>query len=119
MYSKKIEEDFDCGIRVATGVFGGKWKCCLLYAIDKGIDRPSAIFRYIDDASVRVLEMQLAELLQSGAIEKSNTEGYPKKTIYSLTALGRSILPILVMMDDWGQAHSQSIRERKGISIHL
>lgn len=113
MYTKKIEEDFDCGIRIATRVFGGKWKCCLLDAINKGIVRPAEMNRYIDDASARVIEMQLAELLVSGAIEKITEHGYPKKTVYRLTELGKSILPILRMMDEWGSAHSQVIKERK------
>ncbi len=116
MYTKKIEEDFDCGIRVATKVFGGKWKCCLLDAISKGVNRPAEINRYIDDAPSRVIEMQLAELLFLGAIEKYTAGGYPKKTIYRLTALGESILPILNMMDKWGTAHAQIIKERVLVS---
>ena len=113
MYSKKIDEDLDCGIRVASKVFGGKWKCCILDAINRGIARPADIARYISEASQRVIEMQLAELLFFGAIEKCSIDVYPKKTEYQLSELGKSILPILAKMDEWGLTHSQVIKERQ------
>lgn len=108
-----MEEDLDCGIRVAMKVFGGKWKCCILDAIGQGIVRPADIGRYITDASARVIEMQLAELLFFGAIEKCAEETYPKKSEYRLTPLGESIRPILAHMDAWGLAHSEFIKERQ------
>lgn len=113
MYNKKIEEDLDCGIRIASKVFGGKWKCCILDAISRGITRPAEIGRYISEASLRVIEMQLAELLFFGAIEKCSEDVYPKKTEYTLSELGKSILPILAMMDEWGSTHSDFIKERQ------
>ncbi len=113
MYERKIEEDLDCGIRVASKVFGGKWKCCILDAIDRGINRPADISRYIDEASIRVIEMQLAELLFYGAVEKRSENVYPKKSEYKLTALGESIRPVLAVMDKWGLQHVQFIKERQ------
>ncbi|WP_118974799.1 winged helix-turn-helix transcriptional regulator [Taibaiella koreensis] len=114
MYNRKIEEDLDCGIRVAAKVFGGKWKCCILDAINRGINRPADIGRYITDASARVIEMQLAELLFFGAIEKCAEEDvYPKKSEYRLTPMGESILPILELMDRWGLDHNELVKERQ------
>jgi DNA-binding HxlR family transcriptional regulator len=112
MYARKTEEDLDCGIRVASLVFGGKWKCCILDAIHRGIVRPADICKYIPDASSRVIEMQLAELLFYGAIEKFPTDGYPKKTEYRLTPLGESTLPILAHMDQWGLTHSAVVKKK-------
>lgn len=113
MYTKKIDEYLDCGIRVAIKVFVGKWKCCILDAINRGMTRPTEIFKYIPDASPRVLEMQLADLLYYGALEKQSDDSYPKKTEYKLTALGESILPILNQMDAWGLIHSEFVKERQ------
>ena len=41
MYEKKIPEDLDCGINITMKVLGGKWKACILDAINKGVKRPS------------------------------------------------------------------------------
>ena len=113
MYNYKIKEDLDCGIRAASKVFGGKWKCCILDAISKGIDRPADIKRYIEEASIRVVELQLSELLFFGVVERFSEDVYPKKSHYKLTSLGISILPILSMMDQWGIKNSEFIKERQ------
>lgn len=63
MYKRKTSEDLDCGIRTAFKVFGGKWKLCIIDAINKGMTRPSEIHKYIGGTTLRVIEMQLAELL--------------------------------------------------------
>ncbi|MBC7935379.1 MAG: helix-turn-helix transcriptional regulator [Rhizobacter sp.] len=113
MYERKIEENLDCGIYLASRVFGGKWKCCILDAINRGIARPVDICSYIPDASKRVIEMQLAELLFYGIIEKSSEDTYPKKSEYSLSIVGKSILPLLAQMDEWGLAHYEFVKERQ------
>jgi DNA-binding HxlR family transcriptional regulator len=113
MYTKKIKENLDCGILVAAKVFGGKWKLCVLDAIHRGIVRPADICRYIDDASPRVIEMQLAELLFFGVLEKCAEDVYPKRTEYKLTALGESLLPLLSQIDSWGTTHAEFIKERQ------
>ncbi|WP_126243583.1 winged helix-turn-helix transcriptional regulator [Chitinophaga rhizosphaerae] len=114
MYTRKIEEDLDCGLYLAMKVLGGKWKCCILDAIHRGMTRPSEIAKYIREASQRVIEMQLAELLQFGVVEKTveNELAYPKKSDYRLTALGESLLPILSQIDGWGLRHADVIKER-------
>lgn len=114
MYAKKSPEDLYCGIRVAFKVFGGKWKLCIIDAIDQGIDRPSDIHRSISNATLRVVEMQLAELLSFGVVEKCAEEDiYPKRSKYALTPLGKSILPLLRQIDKWGTIHSEFVRERQ------
>lgn len=112
MYTRKIEEDPDCGTYLAMRVLGGKWKCCILDGISKGISRPSDIARYIPGASTRVIEMQLAELLFYSLVDKFAEDVYPKRTEYRLTPLGETLLPILSQIDQWGLQHAQLIKER-------
>ncbi|MDQ0108420.1 DNA-binding HxlR family transcriptional regulator [Chitinophaga terrae (ex Kim and Jung 2007)] len=114
MYTKKIQEDLDCGMVLTMKVLGGKWKCCILDAIHKGMNRPSAIARYIPEASQRVIEMQLAELLFFGAIEKcpETAPVYPKRTEYRLTSLGESLLPLVAYIDEWGLKNAGVIKAR-------
>ncbi|PST83646.1 transcriptional regulator [Pedobacter yulinensis] len=113
MYSKKQEEDLDCGIRIAFKIFGGKWKMCILDAISRGIVRPALIQKAIGIAPLRVIEMQLAELLADGVLEKRIEEGiYPKKSMYFLTPFGETILPVLTTIDRWGTEHSGYVKSR-------
>ena len=113
MYAKKIEEDLDCGIRVAFKIFGGKWKLCIIDAINKGVTRPVDIQKDIGIASQRVIEMQLADLLLYGVVEKCSEDVYPKKSEYELTEMGKTILPILKQIDNWGTANSAFVKLRQ------
>jgi DNA-binding HxlR family transcriptional regulator len=112
MYTNKIEEDLNCGIRVAFKVFGGKWKLCLIDAINRGITRPNEIYKEINTATQRVLEMQLAELLHYGVVTRESEDNYPKRSEYHLTPLGKSLLPLLVEIDKWGTANAAFIQAR-------
>lgn len=113
MYEKKMDEELDCGIRVAFKVFGGKWKLCIIDAISKGISRPVDIYKSMPMATPRVIEIQLAELLFFGVVEKSTEDTYPKKSAYRLTRLGETILPVLTQIDRWGTEHSDFIISRQ------
>jgi DNA-binding HxlR family transcriptional regulator len=64
-------------------------------------------------ASLRVIEMQLAELLFYGAVEKCAEDVYPKKTEYQLTELGRTILPVLTQIDKWGTANAAFVKTKQ------
>lgn len=115
MYIRKTHEDLDCGIRIALKAFGGKWKLCILDAINRGIVRPVDIHKDISYSTRRVIEMQLAELLFYGLIDKSTEEVYPRKTEYRLTTLGKSVISVLRQIDEWGRNHSDHIKERYAI----
>lgn len=102
MYSRKIPENLDCGIVVTMKVLGGKWKACILDGINKGIKRPSELHRAINEASPRVINMQLRELEGTGVVTKTVYPGLPLRVEYSLTELGISLLPIIALLDQWG-----------------
>ena len=101
MYERKIPEDLECGIIVSMKIFGGKWKCCIIDAINTGHHRPSEMHRQIP-ATPRVIDMQLRELEEHGVVFKVVQPGYPLKVEYHLTEAGRSILPVIAVIDEWG-----------------
>lgn len=105
MYERKTPENLNCGITVAMKVFGAKWKPCIIDAINRGIRRPSEIHRDIREAALRVIEIQLKELEEYGIVEKTVVSGYPLHVEYFLTKTGESILPIIALLDKWGNKH--------------
>ena len=105
MYQKKIPASFDCGIVLTKEVLNGKWKASLLYHIEQGVQRPSALQRRMPDATRRVLNVQLNELEQHGLISKVIYPQLPPKVEYSLTEFGRTLLPIIEAMSNWGTEH--------------
>ncbi|MEL7588153.1 MAG: helix-turn-helix domain-containing protein [Prolixibacteraceae bacterium] len=102
MYQRKIKEDTECGITLAMKTFGGKWKPCIIDAISRGITRPADMQRMISEATPRVIQIQLSELMTAGIVTREIYDGFPLHTEYSLTETGKSILPVLAMMNSWG-----------------
>lgn len=67
--------------------------------------RPSEIHKTLPEATPRVLDIQLKELLNDGLVSKKVYAELPPRSEYSITELGRSLLPILDSMIDWGEKH--------------
>lgn len=109
-YIRKTPQDLDCGLNVFTKVLGGKWKLCILDAINRGHRRPTDMHREISSATPRVLDMQLRELEQYGMVSKEVFIGYPLRVDYSLTEAGKAVLPVLGVIDRWGTENKERVR---------
>ncbi|RPE08885.1 transcriptional regulator [Chitinophaga lutea] len=105
MYEKKIPKDFSCGISVLMEIIGGKWKSYLLFLISTGVRRPSELHRKVPTATSRVLNLQLKELEFHGIICKEIYPEVPPHVEYSLTAFGKSLMPVINAMDAWGSGY--------------
>ena len=92
-----------CGLTMTKEVLGGKWKTSLIYAISEGILRPSDLQRAIPGSTKRVLNQQLKELEEFHILNKKIYNQLPPKVEYSLTELGETVLPIIKMMNQWGE----------------
>lgn len=111
MYEKKISENLDCGVNVANKIVGGKWRACIIDAISRGIRRPSGLQREIPEAPARVIQMHLRELETLQVIRKEASGGFPLKAEYFLTGFGASVLPLIAVMDQWGNQHKEFVKE--------
>ncbi|WP_324679466.1 helix-turn-helix domain-containing protein [Hymenobacter sp. GOD-10R] len=109
MYQKKIERTLDCGVVLTKEVLHGKWKSTLLHFIARGVRRPSDLQRSIPSATRRVLTIQLNELEQHGLIGKTIFPQLPPKVEYHLTQLGESLLPVIDVMEQWGNEHRATL----------
>lgn len=109
MYVNKIPQTFEYGVTVTIKVIGGKWKPCIIDCLAKGIKRPAQIQKTIKQASLRVINQQLSELLDYEVVSKRTYQGYPLKVEYELTDFGRTLLSVIDTMQVWGDAHAQKV----------
>ena len=109
MYNKKIPVDTSCGFRIALEVMGGKWKPYIIYELTQGPKRPSELQRSVPEASTRVINQQLKELVDYGVVEKKVISTTCKHSEYSLTELGCSLIPLIEQMRDWGLAFKPTL----------
>src|SRR5436853_7825470 len=102
MYKKKLPIDLNCGLDLVKEVLYGKWKIHLLYFISQGFNRPSELQRKIPGATRRVLNVQLNQLEEHNLIAKKIYAELPPRVEYSLTELGKTVLPIITALGEWG-----------------
>lgn len=102
MYKKKIPIRTDCGLHIFKELLDGKWKLMLIYYISDGIKRPGALQRKIS-VDRRVMNKQLDELVQHGFVDKLSFDSKIPRIEYRLTALGTSLLPLIISLEQWGE----------------
>lgn len=110
MYERKIPITLDCGLDLLREVTAGKWKISLLYFVGQGLHRPSQLHQRLPDATPRVLNLQLKQLLGHELLRKHTVSIRPLNVEYHLTALGESLLPLLSALGHWGDAHQDKLR---------
>ncbi|MDP9956453.1 winged helix-turn-helix transcriptional regulator [Epilithonimonas hungarica] len=111
MYERKIIPNLNCGLDLIGEVLYGKWKIRLLWFIHQGHQRPSELQRKIPDASRRVLNIQLKELEDHDLVSKIIYPVVPPKVEYSLTEFGKTLIPVISAIGEWGDANEEHLRE--------
>lgn len=113
MYERKIPIDFSCPLRITMSLIDSKWKSCILDELRHKALRPSELHRALPEAAPRVLDMQLRELADDGLVQKTIYPELPPRSEYTITELGRSLLPIIDAMIEWGESHRELLRPDK------
>ena len=111
MYKKKIPFDFDCGLRIAMEVMGGKWKSCIIRELSTESKRPSELHRTFPDVSPRVINQQLKELEMHGVVTKKIFAELPPHSEYTLTDTGKSLLPLIDQLEAWGNEYRPRLEQ--------
>ena len=91
---------YHCPVEATLDLIGGKYKTLILWHLAGGPQRFSQLQRLISRATPKMLTQQLRELEEDGVIHREVFPVVPPRVEYSLTARGRSLLPILNAMLD-------------------
>jgi len=105
MENLRLKNLTKCPVTATMGVLGGKWKLLILYLVDNDINRFGKMSMMLKDISKQMLTTQLRELENDGIIERKIYAEIPPRVEYFLTDKGRSILPIIGLMRDWGNEY--------------
>lgn len=103
----------DSGFSYTLSLISGKYKMVILYwlAEFKPVMRFNELKRSVDTISFKTLSTTLKELERDGLVIRKEYPQIPPKVEYSLTERGRSLIPVLDMMCEWGTVHRNDKRQ--------
>ncbi len=94
------------GFSYTLSLISGKYKMTILYTLmEFGVVRFNEIQRYIGGISYKTLSSNLKELEADGLVHRKEYPQIPPKVEYSLTERGKSLIPLLDGMCEWGDKH--------------
>ncbi len=114
MYERKIPVDLDCPLRLTMSLLSSKWKSCILDELRHRSLRPSELHKLLPEATPRVLDLQLKELVEDGLVSKTIFPELPPRSEYSITELGKTLIPIIDAMIDWGNKNTELFEKKYG-----
>ena len=93
----------DTGFSYTLSLISGKYKMTILYTLmEFGVVRYNELQRYIKGISYKTLSSSLKELETDRLIIRKEYPQIPPKVEYSLSERGKSLMPILDGMCEWG-----------------
>ena len=91
------------GFSYTLSIINGKYKMTILYTLmEFGIVRFNEMKKYIGEISFKTLSSTLKELEADQLVHRKEYPQIPPKVEYSLTERGKSLIPILDGMCEWG-----------------
>ena len=96
-------KQFPCGTSLTMKYIGGKWKAAILiHLIEK--KRYNELRKELPMVTERTISLQLKELEADGLIKRTvYTSKPPLKVEYELTEFGKTLIPLLKSLAEWGR----------------
>ena len=108
------DDFYFCPVTATISVIGGKWKPIILWILFQDTRRFGELKRMIPSITPKMLTQQLRDLERDGIVHREVYPVVPPKVEYSLTENGRSLSPILLAMEAWGNTY---MKAAAGITI--
>lgn len=91
-----------CPVTHCLNRIGGKWKPVIIFLIRKDCNRFSMLKRAIPEISKQMLVNQLRELEADGILDRIVYAEVPPRVEYKISTYGKTLLPVIDTMQDWG-----------------
>lgn len=99
-------------------MFSGKWKIVVLFHLGTdGAYRFNELMRLMPKVTHKVLTNQLREMAEDGLISREVTTDSRVKVTYRITDLGRTLMPIINQMYEWGEKRIKELQINPQYSV--
>jgi DNA-binding HxlR family transcriptional regulator len=100
--------EYPCCTSLTMGIIGGKWKTVILFHLINEKMRYNELRKLMPTVTERTLSLQLKALEEDGLIKrKVYTSKPPLKVEYSLSDFGKTLIPLIQSIADWGDYVSE------------
>lgn len=97
--------EYPCCASLTMGIIGGKWKTVILFHLMNKKLRYNELRKSMPTVTERTLSLQLKALEEDGLLKrKVYTSKPPLKVEYSLTDFGKTLIPVVQSIADWGDS---------------
>ena len=98
----------ETGFAYSMSLISGKYKLPILYSLAfYGTFRYNELKRFLDPISFKTLTSNLKKLEECDLIIRKEYQEMPPKVEYYLSDKGKSLMPILDQLCDWGEKNRQ------------
>ncbi len=98
----------ETGFAYTMSLISGKYKLPILYALSfYGPFRYNELKRFLEPISFKTLTTSLKELETANLIIRKEYQEIPPKVKYFLSSKGKSLIPILDQLCDWGSQNKK------------
>ena len=99
------EKNYNNYVDLTFDIIGAKWKILIIWELRENEKRFREIQKSIGKITDKMLTKQLRELEIAELILRKVYPEVPPRVEYSLTLLGKSILPVIEMLEEWGKQY--------------
>jgi len=96
-------EEYSCPVEAAIDIIGGKWKPWIIWCLRHKVLRFSELQKELSGISPKILTKQLRELEGDGIVSRRIYAEIPPKVEYSLTPSGKTVIPVVETLCEWGK----------------
>jgi len=101
------DKEYLCSLELVMDMLGGKWKPIALFHLRGGKMRSGELQRSLRGITNKMFTQTVRELEASGLVERIVYPTVPPKVEYQLSEMGKSVLPVLDVLNSWGKEISE------------
>jgi DNA-binding HxlR family transcriptional regulator len=102
--------NYQCSVIATLRLFASKWKPCILCYLAEKPMRYNELYRIIPNISRKILSEHLKELETGLLIIRVQYDAKLQWVEYSLSEKGKSLLPILDQLQNWGLHNIKKVK---------
>ena len=101
------DKKFRSTVELSLNIIGGKWKILIIWQLKDCPRRYGELKKSLPSVTHKMLTQQLRELEQDEIISRKVYSEIPPKVEYNLTLLGKTIIPVIDLLSDWGEEYQR------------